>query len=129
VELSKLVKALGVDLIDVSSGALLPAKIPLSPGYQVAGASAVRRGAQVPVAAVGLITEPQQAQDILSDGHADMVFLARELLRDPFWPLHAATTLGRVEAVKAPAQYDRAWGSLGKMAVDFESAEPLPALV
>jgi 2,4-dienoyl-CoA reductase-like NADH-dependent reductase (Old Yellow Enzyme family) len=129
VELSKLVKALGVDLFDISSGALLPAKIPVAPSYQVPGASAVRNGAQVPVAAVGLITEPKQAQDILSEGHADMIFLARELLRDPFWPLHAAAALGRVEAIKAPAQYDRAWGSLGKMEVDFESAEPLPALV
>jgi 2,4-dienoyl-CoA reductase-like NADH-dependent reductase (Old Yellow Enzyme family) len=128
VELSRQVKALGIDLIDVSSGALLPAKIPVEPGYQVPGAEAVRRGAEVPVAAVGLITEPQQAQDILTAGQADMVFLARELLRDPYWPLHAAAALGRAEAMQAPAQYDRAWGHLGKMTVDRETAKPLPVL-
>lgn len=128
VELSRLVKALGVDLIDVSSGALLPAPIPVGPGYQVPGAAAVRNGADVAVAAVGMITEPQQAQDILNEGHADMIFLARALLRDPYWPLHAATALGRVEALKAPAQYDRAWSSLGKLPVDLESAQPLTAV-
>jgi 2,4-dienoyl-CoA reductase-like NADH-dependent reductase (Old Yellow Enzyme family) len=129
VELSRQVKALGIDLIDVSSGALLPAKIPLEPGYQVPGAEAVRKGAEVPVAAVGLITEPKHAQEILSAGQADMIFLARELLRDPYWPLHAAAALGQAEAMHAPAQYDRAWGSFGKMTVDRESAKPLPVLV
>ncbi len=128
IELSRQVKALGVDLVDVSSGALLPAPIPIGPGYQVPGASAVRKGAEVAVAAVGLITEPQQAQDILNEGHADMIFLARALLRDPYWPLHAAAALGRVDALKAPAQYDRAWSSLGKLSVDFGSAEPLPVV-
>jgi 2,4-dienoyl-CoA reductase-like NADH-dependent reductase (Old Yellow Enzyme family) len=128
VELSRQVKALGVDLIDVSSGALLPAKIPLEPGYQVPGAAAVRQGAEVPVAAVGLITEPQHAQRILSEGAADMVFLARATLRDPYWPLHAAVALGRAEALQAPAQYDRAWGSMGTKGVDFATATPLPAL-
>jgi 2,4-dienoyl-CoA reductase-like NADH-dependent reductase (Old Yellow Enzyme family) len=117
-----------VDLFDISSGAVMPAKIPLEPGYQVPGASAVRHGAAVPVAAVGLITEPQHAQQILTEGHADMIFLARALLRDPYWPLHAAVALGRTDALKAPAQYDRAWGGLGKMAVDFSPAVPLQAL-
>jgi 2,4-dienoyl-CoA reductase-like NADH-dependent reductase (Old Yellow Enzyme family) len=128
VELSRQVKALGVDLIDVSSGALLPAKIPVEPGYQVPGASAVRHGANVPVAAVGLITEPAHAQEILDGGHADMIFLARALLRDPYWPLHAAAALGKASSLHAPAQYDRAWGSVGKMAVDLDSAVVLPAL-
>jgi 2,4-dienoyl-CoA reductase-like NADH-dependent reductase (Old Yellow Enzyme family) len=126
VELSRQVKALGVDLVDVSSGALLPAQIPLKPGYQVPGASAVRHGAEIPVAAVGLITEPQHAQEILTEGHADMIFLARALLRDPYWPLHAAAALGRTDALHAPAQYDRAWGSLGKMPVDGQTGVPLP---
>jgi 2,4-dienoyl-CoA reductase-like NADH-dependent reductase (Old Yellow Enzyme family) len=128
VELSRQVKALGVDLIDVSSGALLPAQIPVGPGYQVPGAAAVRQGAAVPVAAVGMITEPKQAQEILDAGHADMIFLARELLRDPYWPLHAAATLGRAEAFQAPAQYDRAWGHIGTKGVDLATGEPLPAL-
>lgn len=128
VELSRQVKALGVDLVDVSSGALLPAKIPLEPGYQVPGARAVRHGAEVAVAAVGLITEPKHAQEILEAGDADMIFLARALLRDPYWPLHAAEALGRAEAFKAPAQYDRAWGSAGTKGVDFATAAPLPVL-
>jgi 2,4-dienoyl-CoA reductase-like NADH-dependent reductase (Old Yellow Enzyme family) len=128
VELSRQVKALGVDLVDVSSGALLPAKIPLEPGYQVPGARAVRQGAEVAVAAVGLITEPKHAQEILEAGDADMIFLARALLRDPYWPLHAAEALGRTEALKAPAQYDRAWGSAGTKGVDLGTAAPLPVL-
>ncbi|MBO1075596.1 NADH:flavin oxidoreductase/NADH oxidase [Roseomonas marmotae] len=128
VELSRQVKALGIDLIDVSSGALLPAKIPLEPGYQVPGAEAVRKGAEVPVAAVGLITEPRHAQEILQAGQADMIFLARALLRDPYWPLHAAAALGRAEAFQAPAQYDRAWSAMGTKGVDFGTAEPLPVL-
>lgn len=128
VELSRQVKALGVDLVDVSSGALLPAKIPLEPGYQVPGARAVRHGAEIPVAAVGLITEPKHAQEILEAGDADMIFLARALLRDPYWPLHAAEALGRTEALKAPAQYDRAWGSAGTKGVDLATAAPLPAI-
>ncbi|RKK02484.1 NADH:flavin oxidoreductase/NADH oxidase [Pseudoroseomonas wenyumeiae] len=128
VELSRQVKALGVDLVDVSSGALLPAKIPLEPGYQVPGARAVRHGAEVAVAAVGLITEPKHAQEILEAGDADMIFLARALLRDPYWPLHAAEALGRAEAFQAPAQYDRAWGAAGTKGVDFATAAPLPVL-
>jgi 2,4-dienoyl-CoA reductase-like NADH-dependent reductase (Old Yellow Enzyme family) len=128
VELSRQVKALGVDLIDVSSGALLPAKIPVEPGYQVPGAEAVRKGADVAVAAVGLITEPKHAQEILDAGQADMIFLARALLRDPYWPLHAAAALGRAEALKAPAQYDRAWGSMGTQGVDHGTALPMPVL-
>jgi 2,4-dienoyl-CoA reductase-like NADH-dependent reductase (Old Yellow Enzyme family) len=128
VELSRQVKALGVDLVDVSSGALLPAKIPLEPGYQVPGARAVRHGAEVAVAAVGLITEPKHAQEILEAGDADMIFLARALLRDPYWPLHAAEALGRAEALQAPAQYDRAWGSAGTKSVDLATAAPLPVI-
>ena len=104
VELSRRMKALGVDLVDVSSGGLDPRqRIPLGPGYQVPGAEAVRHGAGVAVAAVGLITEPEQAQAILSEEKADMVLLARAMLRDPYWPLRAAAALGRTEALRRAA--------------------------
>jgi 2,4-dienoyl-CoA reductase-like NADH-dependent reductase (Old Yellow Enzyme family) len=128
VELARQVKALGVDLVDVSSGGLVPARIPVGPGYQVPGAAAVREGAGLPVAAVGLITEPAQAQAILSEGKADMILLARELLRDPYWPLRAAVALGRTEALPTPPQYDRAWSALGRTRIDAAIAEPAPAL-
>ena len=96
VELSRRLKALGVDLIDVSSGGLDPAqKIALGQGYQVPGAEAVKTGAGIAVAAVGMITEPVQAQAILTEGKADLILLARGLLRDPYWPIHAASVLGR----------------------------------
>lgn len=128
VELARRVKALGIDLVDVSSGGNDPRqKIPLAPGYQVPGAAAVR-ATGVPVAAVGLITEPEHAQSILTEGKADLIFLARELLRDPYWPLHAAAKLGRTEALGIPPQYDRAWGSLGKVTMDMAIAQPQPAL-
>jgi len=128
IELSRQVKAMGIDLVDVSSGALVPAQIPVGPGYQVPGAAAVRAGAGVAVAAVGMITEPEQAQQILAEGKADLVLLARALLRDPYWPLHAAAALGRTEALRIPPQYDRAWGALGKMTIDPAVAEPMPPL-
>nr|WP_232479100.1 NADH:flavin oxidoreductase/NADH oxidase [Roseomonas rosulenta] len=129
VELSRRVKALGIDLVDVSSGGLDPRqKIALVPGYQVPGAAAVRDGAGLPVAAVGLITEPEHAQSILTEGKADLIFLARELLRNPYWPLHAAAKLGRTEALAIPPQYDRAWGALGKVRMDSAIGQPQPAL-
>jgi 2,4-dienoyl-CoA reductase-like NADH-dependent reductase (Old Yellow Enzyme family) len=129
VRLSARLKALGVDMIDVSSGGLdHRQKIPLGPGYQVPGAEAVRQGAEVAVAAVGLITEPAQAQAILTEGKADLILLARVLLRDPYWPLQAAATLGRTEALKVPPQYERGWNTLGRMARDLAIAAPLPPL-
>jgi 2,4-dienoyl-CoA reductase-like NADH-dependent reductase (Old Yellow Enzyme family) len=129
VELARRVKALGIDMVDVSSGGVDPRqKIPLAPGYQVPGAAAVRDGADVPVAAVGLITEPEHAQSILTEGKADLIFLARALLRDPYWPLNAAAKLGRTEALAIPPQYDRAWGSLGKVNMNPAIGEPQPAL-
>jgi 2,4-dienoyl-CoA reductase-like NADH-dependent reductase (Old Yellow Enzyme family) len=107
VELSRLLKEDGVDLLDCSSGGNVPdAQIPVGPGYQVPFAAAVRRKAGVPSGAVGMITEPKQAADILADGSADVVLLARELLRDPHWPLGAATELGG--EVRWPEQYQRA---------------------
>jgi len=82
------------------------AKIPLGPGYQTPFSETIRREADVLTGAVGLITEPRQAEDILAQGKADAVFLARELLRDPYWPLHAAKALGA--DVPWPKQYERA---------------------
>ncbi len=85
----------GVDFIDCSSGGLVPyAKIPLAPGYQVPFAATIRRDAKLATGAVGLITEPGQAEEIVASGSADAVLLARVLLRDPYWPLHAAHALG-----------------------------------
>lgn len=107
VELSRRLKAEGVDLIDCSSGAgVYDAKIPIAPGYQVPFADAIRRGAGIPTAAVGMITEPQMADQIIRDGKADMVYLARAMLNDPYWPLHAAQTLGHRAAVQLPPPYE-----------------------
>jgi 2,4-dienoyl-CoA reductase-like NADH-dependent reductase (Old Yellow Enzyme family) len=107
VELARRLAALGVDLLDCSSGGLVPhAKVPVAPGYQVPFAAAIRREAGVATGAVGLITEPVQAERILAAGDADIVLLARQLLRDPYWPLHAAHALG--VDVPWPPQYLRA---------------------
>ena len=95
VELAKRLKALGVDLVDCSSGGLVPrAEIPLGPGYQVPFAARIRAEAGLPTGAVGLITEPGQAEAILAQASADLILLGRELLRDPRWPLRAAKVLG-----------------------------------
>jgi len=98
----------GVDLIDCSSGGLaVDAKIPADPGYQVPFAERIRREADILTGAVGLITEPLQADGIIKHGQADMVLLAREFLRDPYWPLHASRVLG--VAMDPPVQYARAF--------------------
>ena len=99
----------GVDLVDVSTGGNVPSEIPLGPGYQVPVARAVRRGSGLPVSAVGLITSPEQAEEILVDGAADAVMLGRVALREPGWPLRAAHELGvpRADAGWQP-QYLRA---------------------
>ena len=129
VQLSALLKVAGADIIDVSSGGLdARQKIPLGPGYQVPGAIAVRQGAGLPVAAVGLITEPAQAQEIIETGKADLILLARVLLRDPYWPLRAAVALGRPEAISAPPQYERGWAALGKVGMNPAMGAPLEAL-
>jgi 2,4-dienoyl-CoA reductase-like NADH-dependent reductase (Old Yellow Enzyme family) len=108
VELSRRLGALGVDLIDCSSGGLAPQqKIPLAPGYQVPFAGRIRRETGIRTAAVGLITTAQQADEIVRTEQADLVLLAREFLRDPYFPLHAAKALG--EAVRSPIQYGRAF--------------------
>jgi 2,4-dienoyl-CoA reductase-like NADH-dependent reductase (Old Yellow Enzyme family) len=107
VDLARQVKPLGVDLIDASSGGIVPtAKIPLSPGYQTPFAERIRRETGILTGAVGMITAPEQAQHILFTGQADIVLLARELLRDPYWPLRAAHILK--QNVQWPKQYLRA---------------------
>ena len=108
VKLARYVKTLGVDLIDCSSGGMVPyAKIELGPGYQVPFAERIRREAEIATAAVGMITEPDQALEIVTSGKADLVMLARELLRDPYWPLHAQRALGGKPS--PPVQYERAF--------------------
>lgn len=110
VELARRLKAEGMDLIDCSSGANVPdAKIPAGPGYQVPFAARIRRDAGILTAAVGIITDPAQADQIIRNNEADVALLAREFLRDPDWPLHAARALGHPDAVKPPVQYERAW--------------------
>lgn len=107
VELARRMKEWGVDLVDCSSGGNSPLqKIPVGPGYQVPFAERIRREAAIPTGAVGLITEPNQAEAIIADGQADVVILARELLRDPHFPLRAAHALGA--EIAWPRQYERA---------------------
>jgi 2,4-dienoyl-CoA reductase-like NADH-dependent reductase (Old Yellow Enzyme family) len=107
VRLAGLLKELGVDVVDCSSGGLVPnVKIPLGPGYQVGFASQVR-SAGIMTAAVGMITEAAQAEDILAAGQADLIVMARQLLRDPYFPLHAADELGFSD-IHWPLQYQRA---------------------
>jgi 2,4-dienoyl-CoA reductase-like NADH-dependent reductase (Old Yellow Enzyme family) len=108
IELCKRFKGSGIDLVDVSSGGLVPnVKIPVGPGYQVKFAAAIRSGAGIATSAVGVLTDPAQVETILSTEQADLVFLARELLRDPYWPRRAAQELGA--KLKPPVQYERAW--------------------
>ncbi len=107
VALAKELRALGADLVDTSSGGLSPLqKIVLGPGYQVPFAARIRAEADIATGAVGLITEANQAEQILAVGSADLVLLARELLRNPRWPLQAAQVLGA--EVPWPASYARA---------------------
>ena len=107
VELARRLKTLGVDLIDVSSGGTAAqADIPTGPGYQTQFAERVRKEAGIPSGAVGMITDAAQAEHVLRTGQADLVLLARELLRDPYWPLNAAEALR--EKVSWPPQYVRA---------------------
>ena len=107
VQLAKWLREDGVDLIDCSSGgAVSGVHIPIGPGYQVPFARQVRKEAGMPTAAVGMITDAAQAETIVASGDADMVFLAREMLRQPHWPLLAAHQLG--VAAPWPKQYERA---------------------
>jgi len=107
IQLAEWLKAIGIDLIDCSSGGLVPdAKIPATFGFQTPFATAIRNQANIAVGAVGMITAPTQAEQIVASGLADVVLLARELLRDPYWPLHAATALRAKQ--DWPVQYQRA---------------------
>ncbi len=108
VELARMLKKDGVDLIDTSSGGNVPnAKIPVGPGYQVPFAARIRREAEIATGAVGLITDAKQAQEILDRGEADLIIMAREMLRDPYFPRRAAKELG--VKITPPEQYQRAW--------------------
>ncbi|MGA7239672.1 MAG: NADH:flavin oxidoreductase/NADH oxidase [Bryobacteraceae bacterium] len=108
IALARRVEPMGVDLIDCSSGgSSLEQKIPMAPGYQVPFAERIRAEAGIPTGAVGLITNPEQAEHIIGSGQADMVLLAREFLRDAYFPLHAAGALGA--ELDPPAQYLRAF--------------------
>ncbi|HET6249181.1 MAG TPA: NADH:flavin oxidoreductase/NADH oxidase [Tepidisphaeraceae bacterium] len=107
IALARELKKTGVDLIDCSSGGLVPhVKIPAGPGYQVPFAEKIRAEAGIPTGAVGMITQAKQAEEIIAGGKADVVLLARQMLQDPYWPLHAAAELG-VDA-QWPSQYGRA---------------------
>jgi 2,4-dienoyl-CoA reductase-like NADH-dependent reductase (Old Yellow Enzyme family) len=124
VELARQLGKLGVDLIDCSSGGnALQAKIPVGPGYQTPFAAQVRREANILTGAVGMITSPIQAENILAAGHADAIIIAREFLRDPYWALRAARELG--QPISWPVQYLRAApeGSQSRVAVDLKNLE------
>ncbi|HEX5123211.1 MAG TPA: NADH:flavin oxidoreductase/NADH oxidase [Rhodanobacteraceae bacterium] len=108
VELARMLKRDGVDVIDCSSGGTVPhPTIPLGPGYQVPFAARIRREAGIATAAVGLITDAKQAEAIIERGDADFIVMAREMLRDPYFPRRAAKELG--VAIKSPIQYERGW--------------------
>lgn len=124
VALARKLGMLGVDLIDCSSGGNVPqAKIPAGPGYQAPFAERIRREAGMPTGAVGLITSPAQADHVIRSGQADLVLLAREMLRDPYWPLRAARELGC--SVPWPVQYLRAApaGGQARSVVDLPRLE------
>lgn len=108
VSLARAVQPLGIDVIDCSSGGTVPhASIPLQPGYQAPFAERIRRETGILTGAVGLITEPAQADTLIRNGSADFVLLAREFLREPYWPIKAAHALGA--KVDFPVQYGRAF--------------------
>jgi 2,4-dienoyl-CoA reductase-like NADH-dependent reductase (Old Yellow Enzyme family) len=116
VELSRMLRAEGVDLIDASSGGAVPVApgvIPVGPLYQTPFAERIRRDAGIATAAVGMIAEPVDADAIIENGRADLVYLAREFLRDPYWPIYAARTLG--DETAWPKQYGRAAGDRALM--------------
>ncbi len=123
-DLARELQPLGVDLFDCSSGGnVAKAKIPVGPGYQVPFAEQIRRDAGIATGAVGMITDAAQADAIVQSGQADMVLLAREMLRDPYWPLHAARQLG--QETTWPVQYLRAApaGTRGRLAEELVVAK------
>jgi len=121
IELARGLKQLGVDLIDCSSGGSVPhAKIPAGPGYQTPFAQQIREKAEILTGAVGMITSPVQAEQIIATGEADAILMAREFLRDPYWPLRAAKELG--QSISWPVQYLRAAprGAQARVPVNLE---------
>lgn len=104
---TKEMKSQGVDLIDCSSGAVIPARIDIYPGYQVRYAEIIRNQAEIATGAVGLITTGIQAEEILKNGRADLIIIGRELLRNPYWPYSAALELNTT--LRVPKQYERGW--------------------
>jgi 2,4-dienoyl-CoA reductase-like NADH-dependent reductase (Old Yellow Enzyme family) len=129
VQLARWLREDGVDLIDASSGGSTPKpQVPYGPAYQTPGAEAIRRGADIPVAAVGLITEPQQADAIVREGRADLVYLGREMLRDPYWTLRAAAALKESQRARVPVQYNTAWMRMGEFAFEPLSVPRVTAL-
>lgn len=118
VELCKMLKEVGVDMVDVSSAGLHPAQqIPVGPGFQVPGAERIRKEAGIPVAAVGLITGPAQAQEIVAKGRADIVLIGRAVLRDPYWAYHAAVELGKLKECPTLLQLSAGWNTTGQMPI------------
>jgi 2,4-dienoyl-CoA reductase-like NADH-dependent reductase (Old Yellow Enzyme family) len=119
IRLGTLLREAGVDLLDISSGGNeAKATIPVGPGYQTGFAAHVRSECSIPTAAVGLITTPEQADHVIRSGQADLVFLAREMLRNPYWPLEAARVLNR--ETSWPVQYVRAAGGRKPVRRPFE---------
>ena len=111
IELLRRFKTAGLDLVDVSQGFITPdiSQVPWGPGFMIPIASRIRREAEIPTAVGWMISDPQQAEDAVRDQHADLVMLAREMLRDPYWPYHAALKLGAEKAASIlPVQYARA---------------------
>lgn len=111
IETARLLKARGLDLLDISHGFVTPdiSKVPWGPGFMTPISGRIRREANIPTAVGWMITDPQQANDAIRDGNADQVLLAREMLRDPYWPYHAAVKLGVENAFNVlPVQYARA---------------------
>ena len=111
IELVRRLKGLGLDLLDVSHGFITPdiSKVPWGPGFMIPLASRIRKEAEIPTAVGWMIADPQQAEDAVREGHADLIVLAREMLRDPYWPYHAALKLGVENAFDIlPVQYARA---------------------
>jgi 2,4-dienoyl-CoA reductase-like NADH-dependent reductase (Old Yellow Enzyme family) len=124
VELARQLKSLGADLIDCSSGGNVPqAKIPVGPGYQTPFAEQIRREASIMTGAVGMITSSSQAEHIVAQGQADAVLLAREILRQPYWPLHAARELGQTTSWRVQYLRAAAEGSLPRAAVNLKHLE------
>jgi 2,4-dienoyl-CoA reductase-like NADH-dependent reductase (Old Yellow Enzyme family) len=124
VELARRLKEIGVDLIDCSSGGnVAHAQIPVGPGYQTRFAEQIRRETGIMTGAVGMIVSPAQAEHIVATGQADAVIIAREFLRDPYWPLRAARELG--QPISWPVQYLRAApeGAQARVPVDLKNLE------